>query len=157
MTERSRPSSQELAEAKSTLFSEEKLVRFQDVDAAGIIFFARVFDYFHDTFVNMLPTLGLDMPNLVKGSYKLPLVHAEADYLGPMRFGDRVVVDVVKADLSDRSIRVGYRIRSLEGRPLAIGHLVHVCVDSSTFRSMVLPDELQAAFKRAEEQATKEA
>jgi len=152
----SRWTTDELANAKTVLHAEDRPVRFQDVDAAGIIFFARVFEYFHDAFVTKLDQIGLGLPALLRdGAWKMPIVHAEADYLGPMRFGDRVVVEVVRSEIGEKSVMIGYRIRSPEGRPLAVGHAVHVCVDAKTFRSTSVPAEVREAFKNAEEQAAK--
>jgi YbgC/YbaW family acyl-CoA thioester hydrolase len=143
MSDRPQFSKEELTSSAVVLHSEPRLVRFQDVDAAGIIFFARVLEYFHDAWVNCLEAKGLSLPTLLRDKpWKLPIVHAEADYLGPMRFGHRVAVEVVSVKRGEKSIVVGYRVRSNEGRMLAVGHAVHVCVDAATFRSMPVPEEL---------------
>ena len=39
-------------------FTHRMLARFQDVDAAGIVFFARIFDYFHDAYVAFFAAHG---------------------------------------------------------------------------------------------------
>ncbi|MRG96053.1 acyl-CoA thioesterase [Polyangium spumosum] len=148
MSERPRLSSEDLVHAQSVLHAEDRPVRFQDVDAAGIIYFARVLEYFHDAFLSLLRRAGVDLAAVLKeGKWGMPLGHAEADYLGPMRFGDDVVVEIVRLELGERSLSVGARVRSPEGRVLAIGQAVHVCIDRQTFRSRALPDETAAALK----------
>ncbi|TKD05257.1 acyl-CoA thioesterase [Polyangium fumosum] len=147
MSDRPRLSPDDLVHASTVLHAEPRPVRFQDVDAAGIIYFARVLEYFHDAFLSLLRRAGIDLPGILQeGKWGMPLGHAEADYLGPMRFGDDVVVEIVRLTLSERSLHVGARVRSTEGRVLAIGQAVHVCIDRETFRSRRLPEETVAAL-----------
>jgi YbgC/YbaW family acyl-CoA thioester hydrolase len=146
MAERPRPSREELVQAPTVIHAERRFVNFQDIDAAGIIFFARVLEYFHDAFMGFTRRIGLDFPAVLRErQWGTPVVHAEADYLNPMQFGDEVVVELVRADLGERSMTLGYRVRALDGRPLAVGHMVHVCVEFP-FRSRPLPDALRAAL-----------
>lgn len=148
MSDRPRFSSHDLVHATQVLHTERRAVRFQDIDAAGIIYFARVLEYFHDAFVSFLATRGIDLPGILRdGAFGMPLGHAEADYLGPMRFGDEVVIEIVLLALSERSLSIGYRARSTTDRVLAIGQAVHVCIDRTTFRSTPLPDELRERLK----------
>lgn len=109
-------------------------VRFQDVDAAGIVFFARVFDYFHDGYVAYLEARGLPLHAVLASSdWGLPIRHAEADYLGPIRFGDTVDVELVGATVEGGDMCVAYRLMRTSGagpvgKPLAVGHTRHVVV-----------------------------
>lgn len=148
MSDRPRFSSHDLLHATQVLHAERRPVRFQDIDAAGIIYFARVLEYFHDAFVSFLALRGIDLPGILRdGAFGMPLGHAEADYLGPMRFGDEVVVEIVQLSLSERSLLIGYRARSTTERVLAIGQAVHVCIDRQTFRSIAIPTELRDKLK----------
>ncbi|UQA57370.1 acyl-CoA thioesterase [Polyangium aurulentum] len=147
MSQRPRVSTEEIVRAPSALYTERRHVRFQDIDAAGIIYFARVQEYFHDAFVGFCRQVGIDLPEVIaKGKWGLPLAHAEADYMLPLRFGDEIVVELVWALPSERSITLVYRARTEDGRVRAVGQMVHVCIDRETFRSMRLPDELRAVL-----------
>ncbi len=147
MSQRSRLSSDEIAQTSTVLFAERRAVRFQDIDAAGIIYFARVQEYFHDAFVGYLRQVGLGLPEILsQGKWGLPLAHAEADYLLPLRFGDEIVVELVWALGTERSLTLAYRARTEDGRVRAVGQMVHVCIDRQTFRSMPLPEELRAVL-----------
>lgn len=124
-------------------------IRFQDVDAAGILFFARVFDLFHDAFFAGLAERGVRFAEvLAEKRWASPLVHAEADYRKPMRFGDRVVVELARVEFGGTSMTTRYRIRDA-GDPERIhasGHLVHAFVELGEFRSCPVPDEVRAAL-----------
>jgi len=132
------------------LFRMYRSVRFQDVDAAGIVFFTRVFDYFHDALMDHYAAHGVDMPNVVRDApWITPIVHAEADYKAPMRFGDEVVVEIDRADVGKSSVTVHYVIRSASGAPRVhcVGRTVFVCIGRETFTPRGLPTEIREAFR----------
>lgn len=122
-------------------------VRFQEVDAAGTIYYSRVFEYFGDAYIDLLERGGVSVPKVMaKQLWAAPLVHAEAEYLAPMRFGDHVVVEVATAACGTSSATVGYRITTEDGRVLGVGHTVHVFVDATTFRPCPIPADVRLAL-----------
>jgi YbgC/YbaW family acyl-CoA thioester hydrolase len=127
-------------------FPTTRQVRFQDVDAAGIVFFARLFDYFHDAGVAWMDAHGLPLHRaLADKAWGAPLKHAEADFLRPMRFGDEIQVAVAAARLDGSELSVGYRIARAD-EVCAVGTLVHVFLDLATFRRVPPPPEMTAAI-----------
>ena len=139
---------EELLSASEPLFTQSREVRFQEVDAALTIYFPRVLEHFSDAYLAMLQAGGVDVPRLLReNAWVAPLVHAEADYLGPMRFGDAISVEVVRTKVGETSYSVGYRTRSADGkRTLAIGHTTHVIVDGTTFKPKKIPDDVRRAL-----------
>lgn len=137
---------EELKRAETTIARERRPVRFQDVDAAGIVFYPRVLEYFSDAYMTALKERRVDVPDmLARGDVKLPLVHAEADYLAPLRFGDTIEVEVLAPKLGETSFTVGYRVTAA-GRVAAVGQTVHVCIDGASFKPRPLPDALRGAL-----------
>lgn len=127
----------------------ERRVRFQEVDAAGTIYYSRVFEFFGDAYIDFLERGGVSVPRAMQQpTWFAPLVHAEAEYLGPMRFGDAVVVQIVRVRCGRSAATVGYRISSPDGRPLVVGHTVHVFVDAKTFRPCPIPTDVQGALTK---------
>jgi 1,4-dihydroxy-2-naphthoyl-CoA hydrolase len=142
------PKSLAAAQAK---FSHRIAVRFQDVDAAKVVFFAKLFDYFHDAYVSYLEVSGLPLDGVLeRGEWGAPLRHAEADFLGPIRFGDLVDVGIVGVSLGEGKYTVGYRLalggsrQSTVGAVVAVGHTCHVVVEGGVARPTrrPIPDEL---------------
>ena len=132
------------------LFALRMKVRFQDVDAAGTVFFPRIIEYFADAYAALLETGGVDWPAVItKGEWVAPLAHAEADYFLPLRFGDAIAVEIAGAALGSTSLTVGYRITAQRDRTRihAIGQTVHVFVDGKTFRPRPIPDAVRAALE----------
>ncbi len=121
-------------------------MRFQDVDAAGIVFYARVFDYFHDAYVSFLHGRGARLDEALRdGTWAAPLRHAEADYLRPLHFGDRIDVVIAGIDVAETEYTVGYRVER-DGEVVCVGRVVHVAVDPSEGGRVPVPAELRDAL-----------
>ena len=136
------------------LFGTLRVVRFQDVDAAGIVFFPRFYEYFHDTYVELLSACGFDLPaRLDEGVWGMPLVHAEADFLRPLRFGDAICVEVVALRESERSVAFGFRVRreggAKSGEVCAVGETVHAFLERASMRSCPMPPSFRDVLSRA--------
>jgi 1,4-dihydroxy-2-naphthoyl-CoA hydrolase len=129
-------------------FTQHRRVAFQDVDAAGIVFFARILVYFHEAYAAFLEARGLDLPDLLKSkSWLAPLGHCEADFLRPLTFGDRIAVEIAGGRFEETQLTIGYRIKKESGEVAAVGTMVHVFVDRKTFKRTPLPAEDRAKLE----------
>lgn len=134
-----------LGERTTNAFSAEVAVRFQDVDAAGIVFFARFFDYVHGAYEGFLASAGLPLPQVLRDrSWAAPLRHAEADYLRPARFGDVLLIELVAAQSDESEVTLGWRIisKGQPEKPCAIIQTVHTFVRPDDFRRISVPSEI---------------
>lgn len=129
-------------------FTYEAFVRFQDIDAAGIVFFARILEYFHDAFLAFVTQEGISLAaDLRNGEVLAPLGHAEADFFKPLMFGDSFCVDVVARRVADSQIRLGYRLRKAETL-CAVGVTDHVFVNRATMKRQTVPEDWATAFAK---------
>ncbi len=139
-----------LLAAEKTPFAYGRTVRFQDIDAAGIIFFARYFEYFHDAYAEFLADTEAALPAALRAkAWAAPLVHAEADFLKPLRFGDPIEVELAEAELAEKRAVVRYRVWRGD-EVVAIGETVHVSIDPKAF----VATPLDPAYRRALERIT---
>ena len=131
-------------------FGESRGIRFQDVDAAGIIFYARLFDMCHDVWVRFLEGAGHSMASLLASRELIfPIRHVSADYFKPMRFGDPVQVALVAAHLETSETTLGFRFaRQDTGEVCAVAQSIHVSLDPGTFSRVEVPGWLRAALAR---------
>lgn len=94
-----------------TIFATTRTVKFQDVDAAGIVFFPKIHEYFHDAYFKFLQVKGIDIAQMIaEGKYLLPLVHSEADFHKPLRFGHVINVAIKTITTNTSSFAVKYEI-----------------------------------------------
>ena len=120
------------------------------MDRAGIVYFARVFEYCHVTYEAMLAdALDLNLEAFFQTSpWFMPLVHSEADYERPMRVSDRLVVALEVERLGTSSVSYAYRIEGRDEELRATAKLVHACVDRETFASLATPATLVEGLRR---------
>lgn len=104
----------------------------QDVDAAGVVFFAKVFEFFHDAYARLLDAEGVSIASiLAEGRYQFPLVHAEASYAAPVRLGDTVTVQLAGRVDQRHGTSIHYRLTNQRGMLVAEGKTVHICVSKA--------------------------
>jgi YbgC/YbaW family acyl-CoA thioester hydrolase len=129
-------------------WSDEHRVQLQEVDAAGVVFFGTYFTIAHQAYERALLACGFDLaPLLAAGRHALPMVHAEADYQAPLRYGDTATVAVTCGRIGERSFTLDYAVSA---RGVAVARLrhVHACLDVAAQRSTALPADLVAALKK---------
>jgi 4-hydroxybenzoyl-CoA thioesterase len=130
-------------------------VRFDEVDAAGIVYFGRFFSFCHDAMAAMFGGVEGGYAGLVNARrLGFPAVHAEADYVAPLRFGDAVRIAATVERLGTSSIALRFELTRLApeagspGERVATLRHVVVATDLTAMRSRPLPDEVRAALAR---------
>lgn len=138
----------ELKATTGSLHAQRIIVGFQHVDAAGIVFYARFFEFFHEAYEGLLRRLGSPLEKvLAEGRWAAPLRHASADYLAPLTLGEAFDVHVALARVEETEITLGYRVTRADGGIVAVGQTVHAFIDPKVRRRVSVPSEL-AEFLR---------
>jgi YbgC/YbaW family acyl-CoA thioester hydrolase len=142
----------ELKLSRPQAFVDRRAIRFQDIDAAGIIFYPRVLEMFHDTYAAFLAFAGSPLPEVLRnGTWLAPVRHAEADYFKPLRFGDPVSVEICRAHLAETEATLGYRIARAENAEVCVvGQVVHTFVERASFKRTPIPEGVRQALERIE-------
>lgn len=120
-------------------------VRLHHTDAAGVLFYGRLFELVQEAFEAALERCGLPLSELLRGEYRLPVVHAQADYTAPVRAGDALTVTLTFA-AGNRSLRVTAGLADAAGRRVAAVTVVHAAVSAATGRPIPLPAALRHAL-----------
>jgi 1,4-dihydroxy-2-naphthoyl-CoA hydrolase len=122
-------------------------VRFQDVDAAGVLFFGRIFDYLHMAYEELVVSSGVDRARYFGGGdYIVPIAHAEADYRSPIRYGERIEVAIEVTRVGRASFQLRYRVVGPGASLRVEAATVHAFVDKETMKPISIPDPLRAFF-----------
>ncbi len=128
----------------------DRPVRFEDVDAAQIVFFANFFSYCHEAMEALFAELPGGYVDLITERHiGFPAVHVEADFKLPLRYGDVARVAVSIAAIGTTSCTFHYDIsRAKDGAPVAI--IAHVCVlsDLRTVTKIPIPDDVRAVLDK---------
>jgi YbgC/YbaW family acyl-CoA thioester hydrolase len=125
-------------------------VRLDEVDAAGIVYFAHFFSWCHEAMAEMLsPVDGGYAALVMTRRLGLPAVHVEADFAAPVRFGDevRVVTVVERVGTSSCGLRFDLE-RTSDGDHIATLRHVVAFTDLAAMRSRPLPDDVLRVLAR---------
>jgi 4-hydroxybenzoyl-CoA thioesterase len=125
-------------------------VRFDEVDAAGIVYFARFFTWCHDAMEAMLATVDGGYVGLVtERRLGFPAVHVEADYAAPLRFGDAVSIAAHVERLGKSSIAMRFELTSAsDGDHVATLRHVVALTDLDAMRARPLPDDVRGVLEQ---------
>ena len=131
-------------------FRSQLTVRFGDIDHAGIVYYPRFLHYFHVALEEFFPAmLGIEYPALInEHRIGLPTVHLETDFRRPLRYGDKIDVEVGVLKIGGTSICFSYRVfKPDEEYPLIVGHNIVVCMDMDRFEKIEVPAWLRRALQ----------
>jgi 1,4-dihydroxy-2-naphthoyl-CoA hydrolase len=122
-------------------------VCLHDTDAAGILFFANQFVFIHDAYEELLRQLGFSIAAILRdGSFVVPIVHAESQYLKPLTVGDEITVAVQVAKIGETSFVLEYELLGIDGQIVGKAKTVHVAVSKQTQNKIALPENLLRAL-----------
>ncbi|MDZ7750767.1 MAG: thioesterase family protein [Gammaproteobacteria bacterium] len=111
------------------MFSHPTVIQLHHTDAAGILFFGRLFMLAHDAYQAFMAAVGLDLRRILEeGEYLLPIVHAEADFKAPLRVGDTVDIRVTVERLGQGSFTLAYEFVGEAGVVVATARTVHAAM-----------------------------
>src|ERR1700690_134917 len=127
------------------MFVYERAVRFEEVDAARIVFFARFLNYAHEAMEALLAGLDGGYVRLVNDRrLGLPAVHVSCDFRSPLRFGDVARIQTCATRIGNKSVTFRYDFfRKSDGADVAT--VEHVCAvtDIDAMRAVPVPDDVR--------------
>jgi YbgC/YbaW family acyl-CoA thioester hydrolase len=131
------------------VFTTTILVRFGDLDAAGIAYYPNLVNFLHEAFEDFFAGhVGRPYPEVFREGLGFPTVKVEMEFLSPVHYGDHVQIDVTVEKIGRSSVKVRYE-GSVQGRPVFRARNTAVVVDMATFKSTPLPEWLRERFAAA--------
>jgi len=134
----------------------EVYVRWEDIDAAGIINYQAYLRFFGLAEAELLRTAGLTYRFLFESlGIWLPRVRVECDFHEPVKLDELLVVEAYFSRIGRTSIQLDFEVRRRD-RPdqlVASGRYVLVCVRQGNFEPVPVPDEIRSRIERFTEPA----
>jgi 4-hydroxybenzoyl-CoA thioesterase len=122
-------------------------VRFGDVDHAGIVYYPRFFQYFHDAFEELIAAAGFDYRQILDvRRLGFPTVKTTCDFVAPVRWADPLTMTVSVVTIGRSSAVLRYRGAVGEQR-ICEAQITVVCTNLDTFSSVAWPDDLRAMWQ----------
>jgi 4-hydroxybenzoyl-CoA thioesterase len=127
----------------------QRPIRFDEVDPAGIVFFARYANFAHEAIETFFADLEGGYPGLImKRRIGLPIVHLDADFVAPLRYGDELRVETSCSKLGKTSASLRHEVKNgVTHATCAVVQHVVVTVTLDSFRPCPMPDDVRAQLK----------
>jgi YbgC/YbaW family acyl-CoA thioester hydrolase len=130
-------------------FSVSEYVRWEDIDAAGIINYQAYLRFFGLAEVELFRSCGLSYKRLFEElGVWLPRVHVECDFFHPVTLDELLVVDAYFGRIGASSIHLNFEVRRSENREVVVatGKYILVAVKKGEFKPTAVPEELRRAL-----------
>lgn len=117
-----------------------------DTDTAQILFFGSQFRFMNDALEDLMAEHGITMESLFNGSkdYGFVFVHAESDYIAPLRVGDKISVQVIVSKIGETSFEFSFTLLKTNTQEVVgKGKTNHVTINKKSFQKIKIPDELR--------------
>ncbi|MBI4780614.1 MAG: acyl-CoA thioesterase [Oscillatoriophycideae cyanobacterium NC_groundwater_1537_Pr4_S-0.65um_50_18] len=123
-----------------------RTVRFQDTDAAGVVYFANVLSMCHEAYEASLAASGVNLKQFFgRGEIAIPIVHASVDLRQPMFCGEQHSIHLTPTQLSPSKFSIQYAIFSAEGvaQQVCQAATIHIAIQAHKKTRAALPAEIE--------------
>ncbi|HEV8119323.1 MAG TPA: thioesterase family protein [Thermoanaerobaculia bacterium] len=129
----------------------EEYVRWEDIDAAGIINYQAYLRFFGLAEAELLRSAGLTYTFLFESlGIWLPRVRVECVFLAPVKLDELLAVEAFFSRVGQTSVHLDFEVRRKldPGEVVASGRYVLVCVTQKDFRPVPVPEEFRRRIAR---------
>ena len=124
-------------------FSYQRIIRFQDTDAAGVVYFANVLAMCHEAYEESLAASGINLKVFFSNSdIAIPIVHASVDFFRPMFCGDKISICLVPQQINHEKFEVTYELFGVTEEIYAKAITRHVCISPINRNKEAIPDDI---------------
>ena len=150
------PASQVSAPPVPEPFHARVRVRYEESDAAGVVYYANYLVYFEVARVEALRAVGLPITEVERRGVTFPAVSADCTYRSPARVDDLLDIALWTEHIGRASFGFGYEVRRCDGDGcpcdlVATGHTRHAVVDRATMRPVRIEGWIADLVARAQE------
>ncbi|NMG18939.1 acyl-CoA thioesterase [Brasilonema bromeliae] len=124
-------------------FTYNRTIRFQDTDAAGVVYFANILSICHEAYEESLVMSGINLKDFFTNpSVAFPIVHANVDFFRPLYCGDNLVIRLMPQQLSVDRFEVASEV--IVGEVMAAKVVTrHVCIETNSRTKTELPENMK--------------
>jgi acyl-CoA thioester hydrolase len=121
-------------------------VRYGECDQQGVVFNAHYFAYFDHVLTEAWRDVVVPYQEMVDAGVDLVVAHAQAAFKAPARFEDEIDLVWWVTRLGNSAMTTRIDIRRGD-ETLVEGEMVHVYVDTETYRGRPIPDDIRAKLE----------
>ncbi|HBE20632.1 MAG TPA: 1,4-dihydroxy-2-naphthoyl-CoA hydrolase [Cyanobacteria bacterium UBA11149] len=133
-------------------FTYNRTIRFQDTDAAGVVYFANVLSICHEAYEESLAIAGINLKTFFSHSgTAIPIIHTSVDFFAPMFCGDKLLIHLTPQELGDTKFEISYEIVADSSSQVKLAKALtrHVCINPITRTRTPFPEEIVAWLRKS--------
>ncbi|MCD6392985.1 MAG: acyl-CoA thioesterase [Planctomycetes bacterium] len=131
------------------MYKYETVIRLHHTDAAGLVFYAKVFVLAHECYESFLEEHQMSLASMIdEGDYIAPIVHAKADLKAAMRMSDRITIEMQLARTGKSSYELAYKFTNQQGKITTEITTIHAVIDKSTSRPIRIPEKFEKVLRK---------
>ncbi len=127
-------------------FIYNRTVRFQDTDAAGVVYFANVLSMCHEAYEASLAAFNIELKLFFSNPLiAIPIIYTSAEFRRPMYCGDLLQIEMISQQLNEHIFEINYQIVNISQNPelLATAITRHICIEPKTKTKILLPEKIR--------------
>lgn len=128
----------------NSLFSYEFTTRIHDIDAAGVLFFARSLYHAHDAYEAFLNYHKQSIAAMLESDFILPINHSEADFKAPVFLNEIINIELFCHEIKENEFSLSYQFLDNHNKIRLTSLTRHICLDSSTRKRKKLPESIHS-------------
>ena len=117
----------------------ERVVRFEEVDALGIVWHGRYPSYFEDGRVLLGERLGIGYMDFYQQGIVAPIKQMHVDYQRPLHFGEPFMIETIMHWSDAARLNNEFILRNAAGEVTTTGYTVQLMMDKEDKVLMVSP------------------
>jgi 1,4-dihydroxy-2-naphthoyl-CoA hydrolase len=125
------------------MYNTKVRINFFDTDPGGVIFYSNLLKFAHVGYEELFNSFDLYHKYFLEGEFIIPIIHAEADYLKPIRAGDQIKIMIELTRLENSSFELSYVFKNAQNETAAKARTVHVMVNKNSFKKTDIPEDLK--------------
>ncbi|MCE5329850.1 acyl-CoA thioesterase [bacterium] len=123
-------------------------IKLYHTDAANLIFYSNLFNLAYECYEEFLENSDFSVLKIInEGKILMPVVHAEADYIKPMRLGDKIEIQLSLFSSGKSSYRLDYNFYNENKEKVAFAKTAHVVISIDNYRPVKIPEKLLNSLK----------
>ncbi|MEE9432113.1 MAG: acyl-CoA thioesterase [Melioribacteraceae bacterium] len=123
------------------MFTTKYKISFGETDPGGILFFAELFKITHIVYEEFLESFKTKKNYFIDDEFIIPIVHTEADFISPIKFGDEIKCVVIVGHIGSSSFNLEYQFKKND-KTMATSKTVHVVVKKKEFNKTRIPKDV---------------
>jgi acyl-CoA thioester hydrolase len=122
-------------------------IYYEDTDCGGVVYYANYLKYFERARTEYLESRGWSVASLMDQGTVFVVVHAEADYRSPARYGETLVIETVVSDMTAASVIFAHVVTEKVSRRVVVEGSARLAVTDGNGKVKRLDKTIVAALQ----------